>query len=52
MINGAFAPDYNGAAKLNGKWVYVSNGQVDFKYSGILTVNGVNYTVKYGVIQL
>ncbi len=51
MENGVFIPDYTGVAKLNNSWVYVSEGYVNFKFSGVCNVGGVNYTVKYGVVQ-
>ncbi len=52
MVNGVFAPDYNGAAKLNNFWVNVRDGIVDFTYSGSVVVNGLTFQVKWGYIQV
>ncbi len=51
MVNGTFDPSYTGVAKLNSLWVYVSDGCANFNYSGIYNVDGVDYTIQYGVVQ-
>ena len=51
MRGGAFDESYTGVAKLNANWVYVAAGYVDSLYCGTVTVNSVDYTVKYGVVQ-
>ena len=50
--NGVADGAYTGVAKLNANWVYVANGYVNFNYSGRVTANGVEYTVKYGIVQI
>ncbi len=52
FTNGVFDSTYTGVAKLNSLWVYVEEGCVNFKFSGSCNVNGVDYIVKYGVVQL
>ncbi len=51
MEGGVFVPTYTGVAKLNNSWVYVEDGYVNFKFSGVCNVGGVDYIVKYGIIQ-
>ncbi len=52
FTDGVFDASYTGVAKLNALWVYVQDGHVNFHYTGVCHVDGVDYAVKYGVVQL